>query len=110
MKLKAVEGLVEALKAEGIRGVATFPTTQINNAIGDEPDINLFMVRDERYAVAVADAYSRVMDGKDFGVCTVMGGVNAAGTQMAYGALAQAKEMGDVNLPKKSDLHLCVLA
>jgi len=92
LKIKAVEGLVQALKAEGIRGVATFPTSQINNAIGADPDINIFMVRDERYAVAVADAYSRVMDGKDFGVCTVMGGVNAAGTQMAYGALAQAYE------------------
>jgi acetolactate synthase-1/2/3 large subunit len=50
------------------------------------------MVRDERYAVAVADGYSRVSNGRSFGVCSVMGGINAAGTQMAYGALAQAYE------------------
>ncbi len=92
MKVKAVNGLVKILKDEGVNFVSTFPTNHINNAVGEESDIDLFMVRDERYAVAVADAYSRVMDGKGFGVCTVMGGINAAGTQMAYGAIAQAYE------------------
>jgi acetolactate synthase-1/2/3 large subunit len=50
------------------------------------------MVRDERYAVAVADGFARVSNGKRIGVCSVMGGLNPAGTQMAYGALAQAYE------------------
>jgi acetolactate synthase-1/2/3 large subunit len=40
----------------------------------------------------VADAFSRVTGGKKVGVCTVMGGLNAAGIQMAYGAIAQAFE------------------
>jgi acetolactate synthase-1/2/3 large subunit len=90
--VKAVDGLVEILKEEDVGFVSTFPTTRINNAVGRAKGIDLFMVRDERYAVATADAYSRLMDGKDIGVCTVMGGVNAAGTQMAYGAMAQAYE------------------
>lgn len=90
--VRAVDGLVEILKEEGVEFVSTFPTSRMNNAIGESDDIDLFMVRDERYAVATAGAYSRLMDGKGFGVCTVMGGVNAAGTQMAYGAIAQAYE------------------
>jgi len=92
LKVEATRGLVRLLKEEGVGLVSTFPTCHINNAIGEEGGIRLFMVRDERYAVAVADGYSRVMDGRDFGVCTFMGGVNAAGAQMAYGALAQAYE------------------
>lgn len=90
--VKALDGLMEILKDEEVKWVSTFPTSHVNNAIGEAEDIDLFMVRDERYAVATADAYSRLMDGKAFGVCTVMGGVNAAGLQMAYGAMAQAYE------------------
>jgi len=92
LKIEATRGLVRLLKEEGVGFVSTFPTSHINNAIGEEGSIRLFMVRDERYAVAVADGYSRVMDGRGFGVCTFMGGVNAAGAEMAYGALAQAYE------------------
>ncbi|UCD44932.1 MAG: hypothetical protein JSV27_12625 [Candidatus Bathyarchaeota archaeon] len=91
MKVKAVNGMIRVLKAEGIDWVGTFPTNVFTNACGEE-GVENFMVRDERYAVAVADGYSRVSNGKSFGVCTVMGGLNAAGTQMAYGALAQAYE------------------
>ncbi len=91
MRVKAANGLVRILKKEGATWVSTFPTNIFNNACGEE-DVRNFMVRDERYAVAVADGYSRVSNGKAFGVCSVMGGLNAAGTQMAYGALAQAYE------------------
>lgn len=91
MKIEAVNSLVQILKAEGVERVCTFPTSVFNNAC-DEEDVPNFMVRDERYAVAVADGFSRVSNGKAFGVCSVMGGLNAAGTQMAYGALAQAYE------------------
>ena len=48
------------------------------------------MMGEERFAVAVADAYSRVTQGKRIGVCTIMANLNAAGIQMAYGAIAQA--------------------
>ena len=91
MKVKAANGLIRVLRKEGVEWVATFPTNIFTNACGEEGVDNL-MVRDERFAVAVADGYSRVSDGEAFGVCSVMGGVNAAGTQMAYGALAQAYE------------------
>jgi acetolactate synthase-1/2/3 large subunit len=91
LKVKAENGLVRILKQEGVEWVSTFPTTIINQACGDEGVPN-FMVRTERYAIAVADGFSRVSNGKRFGVCSVMGGLNAAGLQMAYGGLAQAFE------------------
>ena len=52
------------------------------------------MMRDDRYAVAVADAFSRITAGAHTGVCTFQGGVNAAGLQVAYAGLAQAFEDG----------------
>ena len=91
MNVRAANGLVRILKEEGVEWVGTFPTNVFNNACGEEGVPN-FMVRDERYAVAVADGFSRVSNGKRFGVCSVMGSLNPAGTQMAYGALAQAYE------------------
>jgi acetolactate synthase-1/2/3 large subunit len=90
--VKAVNGLVKILKQEGIKHVCTFPTSHINNAVGEEGAPTLFMVRDERYAVSVADAIGRLSNGKQIAACTVMGGVNAAGTEMAYGAMAEAYE------------------
>src|SRR5262245_66425644 len=50
------------------------------------------MMGEERFAVAVADAFSRVTCGKQIGVCTIMANLNAAGIQMAYGAIGQAWE------------------
>jgi len=91
LRVKAANGLVRILKEEGVEWVSTFPTCVFNNACGEE-GVSNFMVRDERYAVAVADGFSRVSNGKSFGVCSMMGGLNAAGTQMAYGAIAQAYE------------------
>lgn len=89
--VSALNGLARILKAEGVPWVATFPVCCVNNALGQE-ELPLLMMRDERYAVALADATSRVTGGRQIGVCTVMGGLNPAGVQMAYGALAQAYE------------------
>ncbi|MCJ7610399.1 thiamine pyrophosphate-binding protein [Candidatus Bathyarchaeota archaeon] len=89
--MKAANGLVRILKTEGVQFVSTFPTCVINNACGEE-GMPLIMMRDERFATAVADAYSRVTGGKRIGVSSVMGGLNAAGAQMAFGGLAQAFE------------------
>ena len=91
MKVKAAQGLARILKAEGVPWVACYPTNHVNNALGAE-DVPILMMREERYAVAVADAVSRVTGGKQIGVCTIMGGLNAAGIQLAYGAVAQAFE------------------
>jgi thiamine pyrophosphate-dependent acetolactate synthase large subunit-like protein len=91
MRIQAAKGIAQILKQEDVRWVSTFPVCCVNNALGDE-GIPMIMMRDERYAVAIADALSRVTGGKQIGVCTVMGGLNPAGLQVAYGALAQAFE------------------
>jgi acetolactate synthase-1/2/3 large subunit len=91
MKVKAVNGFARILKAEGIPWVSCYPTSPVNNALGEE-GVPILMMGEERFAVAVADAFSRVTCGKQIGVCTVMAGLNAAGIQMAYGAVAQAWE------------------
>ncbi len=85
-------GIARILKAEGTLFVSQFPSCKVNNAIGDEGGLPLIMMRDERYGVAVADAFSRLSDGKRFGVSTVQGGVNCAGLEYATGAISQAFE------------------
>jgi acetolactate synthase-1/2/3 large subunit len=91
MKVKAANGLARILKAEGIPWVSCYPTNHVNNALGEE-GVPILMMGEERFAVAVADAFSRVTCGRQIGVCTVMANLNAAGIQMAYGAIAQAWE------------------
>ncbi|HEY7676735.1 MAG TPA: thiamine pyrophosphate-dependent enzyme [Candidatus Methylomirabilis sp.] len=91
MRLKAANGLARALKAEGVSWVSCYPTNHVNNALGEE-GVPLYMMGEERFAVALADAFSRVTCGRQIGVCTIMANLNAAGIQMAYGAIAQAWE------------------
>ncbi len=91
MKVKAANGFARILKAEGVPWVSCYPTNHVNNALGEE-GVPILMMGEERFAVAVADAFSRVTCGKQIGVCTVMANLNAAGIQMAYGAIAQAWE------------------
>ena len=86
-------GIATILKQEGIEWVSTFPVCSVNNALG-KAEIPLVMMRDDRYAIALGDAFSRVTSGNNIGVCTVQGGVNAAGLQVAYAGLAQAYEDG----------------
>ncbi|MBI2856687.1 MAG: hypothetical protein HYX95_00060 [Chloroflexi bacterium] len=91
MTIDAGTGIARILKQEGVEWVSTFPVCRINNALGRE-GIPMLMMRDDRYAVAVADAFSRITGGERIGVCTFQGGVNAAGIQVAYAGLAQAYE------------------
>lgn len=84
-------GIARILKQEGVKWVSTFPVCRVNNALGREK-VPMLMMRDDRYAIAVADAFSRITGGKQIGVATVQGGVNAAGLQVAYAGLAQAYE------------------
>lgn len=76
MRVKAANGLARILKAESIPWEG----------------VPILMMGEERFVVAVADAFSRATCGKQVGVCTVMANLNAAGIQMAYGAIAQAWE------------------
>jgi acetolactate synthase-1/2/3 large subunit len=86
-----MNGLARILKAEGVPWISCYPTSPINNACGEE-GMPIVMMGEERFGVAVADAFSRVTSGKRIGACTAMAGLNAAGIQMAYGAIAQAWE------------------
>jgi thiamine pyrophosphate-dependent acetolactate synthase large subunit-like protein len=93
MTIDVATGIASILKQEGVEWVSTFPVCRVNNALGRE-GVPMLMMRDDRYAVAVADAFSRITAGTRIGVCTFQGGVNAAGMQYAYAGLAQAYEDG----------------
>ena len=93
MTIDVATGIARILKQEGVDWVSTFPVCRVNNALGRE-GVPMLMMRDDRYAVAVADAFSRITAGKRIGVCTFQGGVNAAGMQYAYAGMAQAYEDG----------------
>jgi acetolactate synthase-1/2/3 large subunit len=93
MTIDVATGISRILKQEGVEWVSTFPVCRVNNALGRE-GVPMLMMRDDRYAVAVADAFSRITAGTKIGVCTFQGGVNAAGMQYAYAGLAQAFEDG----------------
>ncbi len=93
MQVTPEAGIARILQAEGVEFVSTFPTNAVNNALGRD-GMRLVMMRDDRYAIAVADAYSRITNGQKIGVATVMGGVNSAGLQVAYAGIAQAFEDG----------------
>lgn len=54
--------------------------------------LRLIMMRDERYAVAVADGYSRASNGKKIGIVNVQGGAHPVGAEIGQGAVAQAYE------------------
>ena len=93
MTIDVATGIARILKAENVPWVSTFPVSKVNNAFGRE-GLKLLMMRDDRYAVAVADAFSRVNNGNKIGVCTFSGGINGAGAQVAYSGIAQAYEDG----------------
>jgi len=93
LTIDVATGITRILKQEAVEWVSTFPVCRVNNGLGRE-GMPLLMMRDDRYAVAVADAFSRINAGSKIGVCTFQGGVNAAGLQVAYAGMAQAYEDG----------------
>ena len=72
MTIDVATGIVRILKQEGVGWVSTFPVCRVNNALGRE-GVPMLMMRDDRYAVAVADAFSRITAGSRIGVCTFQG-------------------------------------
>jgi thiamine pyrophosphate-dependent acetolactate synthase large subunit-like protein len=77
MTIDVATGIVRILKQEGVDWVSTFPVCRVNNALGRE-GVPMLMMRDDRYAVAVADAFSRITAGSKIGVCTFQGGFRMA--------------------------------
>ena len=63
MKVKAANGVARILKDEGVNWVSCYPTSHINNALGEE-GVPIYMMGEERFGVAVADAFSRVTCGR----------------------------------------------
>src|SRR5438046_1878537 len=63
MKIKAANGFARILKTEGIPWVSCYPTNHVNNALGEE-GVPILMMGEERFAVAVADGFSRVTSGR----------------------------------------------
>ena len=59
MTIDVATGISRILKQEGVGWVSTFPVCRVNNALGRE-GVPMLMMRDDRYAVAVADAFSRI--------------------------------------------------
>src|SRR5256885_14809967 len=90
MKIKAMNGVARILKAEGVNWISCYPTSPINNALGEE-GVPIYMMGEERFGIAVADAYSRITCGRQIGVCTAMAGLNAAGLPKADRAVAQSR-------------------
>src|SRR5260370_8285404 len=80
MTIDVATGISRILKEEGVGWVSTFPVCRVNNALGRE-GVPMLMMRDDRYAVAVADAFSRITGGPRIWVCTFQGASNAARMQ-----------------------------
>ena len=62
MSIDVATSIARILKQEGVEWVSTFPVCRVKNALGRE-GVPMIMMRDDRYSVALADAYSRVTGG-----------------------------------------------
>jgi thiamine pyrophosphate-dependent acetolactate synthase large subunit-like protein len=85
-EMKGKELVAEVLKKEGVKQIFGFPLSEIFEsaaAVGIRPII----ARTERVAINMADGFSRMRAGRDFGVITVQFG---PGTENSFGAIAQA--------------------
>ena len=63
MNIKAMNGIARILKAEGVNWISCYPTSPINNALGEE-GVPIYMMGEERFGIAVADAFSRITCGR----------------------------------------------
>ncbi|MHB1004710.1 MAG: thiamine pyrophosphate-requiring protein [Chloroflexota bacterium] len=84
--MKGANAIASILKAEGTEYLFCFPVNPIIDAVA-ELEIKPIMARTERTAVGMADAYSRVNDGRRIGVVAVQTG---PGIENTFGGVAQA--------------------
>src|SRR5665213_80611 len=78
--------LARILKQEGTEYLFCFPTTEVIEAAAIE-GIRVITCRTERTVTNMADAYTRIHNGKRIGVCAVQAG---PGTENAFVGVAQA--------------------
>jgi acetolactate synthase-1/2/3 large subunit len=90
--LKAINGAIKIIQQEGAEFLSVMPVAPVTIAASEE-GLRIVMMREERFAVALADAYSRASNGKKIGVFGIQGGEFPVGT-MSFGAVHQAYEDG----------------
>lgn len=86
--MKGAELVAKILQIEGTKQVFTFPDDPLATPCGDI-GIKPYLAKTERGAIAMADVYTRVMNGSEIGVSSVMGG---GGIQNSFEGVAQAWE------------------
>jgi acetolactate synthase-1/2/3 large subunit len=89
--LKPDNGIIRILQQEGTEFLSVMPVGNLVNPAHQE-NLRIVMMRNERFAVALADGYSRASNGKKIGVFNVQGGSFPVGSEIAQGAVAQAME------------------
>lgn len=84
--MNGAQTIAEILKREGVEQLFCFPTTPVMDACA-EAGIRPIITRQERVAGNMADAFSRVSNGRRVGVASVQ---QSAGAENAFAGLAQA--------------------
>jgi thiamine pyrophosphate-dependent acetolactate synthase large subunit-like protein len=84
--MKAAEAVAQVLKQEGTEQVFCFPSNPLIDAVA-AAGIRPIVGREERTVINMADAYSRITNGRRIGVCMVQSG---PGIEHAFGSIAQA--------------------
>jgi thiamine pyrophosphate-dependent acetolactate synthase large subunit-like protein len=84
--MKGADVAAEILKREGVKILMGYPRNNVIEAAA-AADIRPVVTRQERVAVHMADAFSRLSSGRTVGVFAMQQG---PGTENAYGAIAQA--------------------
>ena len=78
--------IAKILKAEGVEWISAFPHQSLIDAVATE-GIRPIITRQERAGVNMADGFSRIMNGRRFGVFTMQYG---PGAENAFAGVAQA--------------------
>ena len=84
--MKAIDAMARILQQEGTEFMFCFPSNPLIEA-GAKLGIPPIMARNERTMINMADAYTRVSNGRRIGVCLAQWG---PGVENAFGAIAQA--------------------
>ena len=84
--MKAIDAIASILKQEGVEQLFCFPNNPLIDAAANL-GIRPIMTRTERTAIAMADGYTRVSNGRRIGVCAVQQG---PGIENSFAGVAQA--------------------